>query len=255
MKKIVYVSDTKKEAISSRSLEKTIPFKKLGLEEIALIQNSPSDILQKVLANHDIRSNVIETQKLSPSKILKIANEQTASLIIIDLDTLNGSRNSIIKKLIKKSTIPILFIVDNEQTEKTDDNGWFSSVIFSTNWSSESQKALNFLFKLKNILGIVEIINVINHKLTIKDLRELKERIAKTRKVCLDEKIDTEAHIYAGNTSSEILLAAKDYKSTIIIMGGSQKKKNLINILKKKFRGSASYKVTEEATLPVLVIP
>ena len=82
-------------------------------------------------------------------------------------------------------------------------------------------------------------------------MRELKERIAKTRKVCLNEKIDAEAHIYAGKTVDEILLAARDYKSTIIVVGSSSQDRSI----KKFFKKSSSYKVPEKTNLPVLVIP
>ncbi len=39
----------------------------------------------------------------------------------------------------------------------------------------------------------------------------------------LEEKIDAESHIYAGKTSEEILLAAKEYDASLIIMGVSSK--------------------------------
>ncbi|MBT8357056.1 MAG: universal stress protein, partial [Deltaproteobacteria bacterium] len=69
--------------------------------------------------------------------------------------------------------------------------------------------------------------------------------------ICLDNKIDAESHIYAGKTSEEILTAARDYKTAMIVVGCKSGKKGLSRIFKKSF----SWKVVCETGLPVLVVP
>ena len=81
-------------------------------------------------------------------------------------------------------------------------------------------------------------------------MRELKEKLVQTRKKFLNEKIDAESHIYAGKTLEEILTAAKDYKATMVVIGGESEKKGIERLFKK----GSSYKITNEATLPVLVV-
>ncbi|NNL41666.1 MAG: universal stress protein, partial [Desulfobacterales bacterium] len=103
----------------------------------------------------------------------------------------------------------------------------------------------------KKILGELEIVHVIKGKLTIKEMRELKDRLMKTRKICLDNKIDAESHIYAGKTAEEILTASRDYKTAMVVVGGRSGKKGLSKIFKK----SSSWKVVCETGLPVLVVP
>jgi len=114
----------------------------------------------------------------------------------------------------------------------------------------ESEKALNYLLGLKMILGELEVVNVIDRKLTIRDMRELKERLAQSRKKFLDEKIDAEPHIYAGKTLEEILTAAKDYKATMLAIGRDSEKRSLKGLFKK----TSFNKVPDESPLPVLVV-
>ena len=55
--------------------------------------------------------------------------------------------------------------------------------------------------------------------------------------------------VYAGKTPKEILLAAKDYNATVIVMGTGSKR-----TIKEIFLRSL-YKVAEESSIPVLIIP
>ena len=88
-------------------------------------------------------------------------------------------------------------------------------------------------------------------KLTVKDIRELKQRLAQTRKMCLTKKIDAESHIYAGRTVEEIITASEDYRATLIVLGSVPKKP----FYKEIFRRNSSCRVAEEAAVPVLVVP
>ena len=92
---------------------------------------------------------------------------------------------------------------------------------------------------------MLEVVNVINRKLSVRDMRKLKEKMVEARKVFLDQGMDAEAHIYAGKRAEEIILAASDYKATSIIMGTSGK-----SFMGAFFSRSCSYRVGEESPLP-----
>ena len=62
--------------------------------------------------------------------------------------------------------------------------------------------------------------------------------------------IDAESHIYAGKRQEEILLAAKDYGASCIVMGSSYKP-----ALKRIFKGSCLYDVAEGSGVPIIVVP
>lgn len=250
VKKLLYATDLEEEALSFNKVKRILSMAESDTEEILFLQTAPSESWLKELSGFNIKSNVLIEEKLSSSRILSTAVEKNVSLIIINLDMniKSPSRSSIFKKLIKKTSLPILFFNRVNEAAEPDNKKLFNNVIFPTDWSSASQKALDYLLDYKKNLRELEIINVINRKLTIKDMRELREKLAQTRKICLDEQVDAESHIYAGKTSEEILIAARDYKATIIVMG----RKSLNPAIKKK---SSIYKVVEESTVPVLVVP
>ena len=252
-RKLLYATDLKEKSLSFNLLKGILPVRELDFDKIAFLQTTPFDLWIKGLSDLNIKSKIILDDQLLPQRILKAAENEEASLIVVNLERKEGrtSRNSVVGQLIKESSLPILFINNTDQEIKPHGKGIFACVVFATNWSHTSEKALDFLLDFKKILGELEIVNAIKGKLTIKEMRELKDRLAEIRKICLDNKIDAESHIYAGKTSEEIMTAAKDYKATMIVIGGKSEKKGLNKLFKK----SSSWKVACEADLPVLVVP
>ena len=252
-RKLLYATDLKEKSLSFNLLKGILAVRELGFDEIAFLQTTPFDLWINGLSDLNIKSKIILDDQLLPHGILKTAENEEASLIVVNLERKEGktSRNSVIRQLIEKASRPILFINNTNQEIKPGGKGIFACVVFATDWSRTSENALAFLLHFKKILGELEIINAIKGKLTIKEMRDLKGRLAETRKICLDNKIDAESHIYAGKTSEEIMAAAKDYKATMIVIGGESEKKSLSRMFKK----SSSWKVACEADLPVLVVP
>jgi len=252
-RKLLYATDLKEKSLSFNLLKGILALRELGFDEIAFLQTTPFDLWINGLSDLNIKSKIILDDQLLPHGILKTAENEEASLIVVNLERkeVKTSRSSIIRQLIKDSSVPLIFI--NHATHKTgpDQKSLFAHIVFATDWSYKSEKALAFVLDFKKIVGEMEIVNVIKGKLTIKEMRELKNRLAETRKICLDNEIDAESHIYAGNTSAEIQTAAKDYKGTMIVIGGESEKKSLRRLFKK----SSSGKVSCEADLPVLVAP
>ncbi len=252
-RKLLYATDLKENSLSFNLLKGILPVRELDFDEIAFLQTTPFDLWIKGLSDLNIKSKIILDDQLLPHVILKAAENEEASLIVIKLEKKEGktSRNSVIRQLIKESSLPILIINNTNKEIKPNGKGIFAYVVFATDWSHTSEKALAFLLDFKKILGELEIVNVIKGKLTIKEMRELKDRLAETRKICLDNKIDAESHIYAGKTSEEIMTAARDYKAAMVVVGRESEKKGLNRFFKK----SSSWKVACEADLPVLVVP
>ena len=252
-KKLLYATDLKDQSLSFSILKETLPVRELDFDEIAFLQAFPFDSGMKELSDLNIKSKIILDDQLLPHGILKTAKNEGASLIVVNLERKEGKtpRSSIIRQLIKESSLPLIFINSANHETEPNEKGLFAHIVFATDWSYKSEKALAFLLDFKKIFGEMEIVNVIKGKLTIKEMRELKDRLAETRKICLDNEIDAESHIYAGNTSEEIQTAAKDYKGTMIVIGGKSEKKGLSKLIKK----SSSWKVACEADIPVLVVP
>lgn len=249
MKRVLFVTNLNEQSITFNILNESIPLHELQVEKIFFLQETPFENLSNELSNYDIKSEIIINKTIKWSHILNTARANAIELIIIH--NVKKLASSLILKLINKSHTPILFVKQKNKESSSNKKNIFSHTVFATDWSSASEKALNFILTFKKIIKEMEIVNVINKKLTIRDIRELKEKISKTRKICLNEKIDAEAHIYAGKTADEILLAARDYKSTIIVIGKNAQKKYLKNYFKKNL----SKIVIENSNLPVLIIP
>jgi len=251
VKKILYAVNLEPNEYDINTLKSILPLQKMGMDEIVFLQTVPYNEWNKNLSGQGIETEFILKNKFNASIILDTAENQNASLIVLDLKNRknNSERRSTIKKLIKKSGIP--FLVLNNKINSQDGKGIFSRTIFATDWSNSSERAFKYFLKYKNILGETEIVNVVNEMLTLKDIQMLKYRLFTSRKACLDLDIDAESHVYAGGTASEIVTASKDYDATSIFIG----RKSETSIFKILFKKSTSLRIAEKAEIPVLIIP
>lgn len=231
--------------------EGLLGIKKIGLEEIILLSGSLPEELKEKLSGHGIKIREVEGSGKLVSRIFDSAKRENASLVVANLkrEKKRLVRGSTVRNLIKNTTLPLLLINENKEIDYSK-KGIFDSVIFATDWSAAAKRALNYIIGLKEVIGVLDIVNVLNKKLTVRDIRQLKEKLEEVRKICLKEKIDAESHIYAGKTSKEILLAAKDYNGTVIVMGSGPK-----STIKEILLRYPSYQVAEESSVPVLIIP
>ena len=245
IEKLLYATNFEKPSFVT--LEGLLELCKLGLKEVVLLNTTNFSEWEKLFSQHNINAKVLSEKEFSGSRILSIAERENASFIIAHLEKgqkrLLGSPT--IKYLIKKSTIPVM-IFPKVPTNKR----WFEHIILATDWSPSSENALSYILNFKEIIKELDIVHIIDEKLTIRDLREIKDKLAKIRKVCLQQGLDAEFHLYAGKIDEEIIRAAKDYQGSAIVIGAPSK-----SGLREVFWGSPCYKVTEEAHIPVLVIP
>ncbi|NVL91660.1 MAG: universal stress protein [Desulfobacterales bacterium] len=250
IKKVLFATNLKEPTYNL--FEGLLRIKRIGLEEIILLSHSPSDDLRERLSKHGINLRRVEGLGSLVSRILDSAQREDVSLIVANLKREKGGffRGSIAKSLIRNTHLPLLIAYEDGKETSRPKKGIFDTVVLATDWSAPAQRALNYIMVLKDIIGVLDMVYVLNEKLTVRDIRELKVRLDHIRKICLGEKIDAESHIYAGKTPEEILLAAKDYKATAIVMGTGSK-----GTIKEIFSGSASYRVAEKTSLPVLIIP
>ncbi|MFC1669496.1 universal stress protein [Spirochaetota bacterium] len=253
IKRILYSSNLKQGELDINVLNSILPILNMGVEKIVFSSGNPDGQCMDELKNKNIKTVLENIGKISAQKILNSAEKNKASLIIVNLDMQNRKSRSfgIIRKLIRNTDVPVLFIKSNDCIDGLSDKGIFSSIIFATNWTDVSERAFGYLLRLKDIIGILDIVNVVVEKLTRGELSRLKERLAIVRKKCLDEKIDAETHVYAGDTAEEIITAVKDYKGTMLFIGGRTRK----SLFKRILKFSSSYKVVEEANVPVFIVP
>lgn len=153
-------------------------------------------------------------------------------------------------RLVKGLTVPVLIARRVREMARPPAAGVFDHLVFATDWSPASERAASFIQGLNGLAKEMDIVNVIQKKLTVGEMRGLKKKLQDTRRIFSSQGIDAEFHIYAGRTAEEIMLAARDYHATLIVMGNSRKA-----AVRKIFPGRTVYKVAEETTVPALFIP
>jgi len=250
IKKLIYVTDMNSPRFEE--MEQLMVFRKLGLEEVIFLNPRGIGDWDERVQDHGVKARTLAGEGLALSRILDAVRREEPSMIAASLNRRRRKvlRGSPVRNLLRSSPVPVLLLNQEKHPSGPLEKGVFQHVIYATDWSPVSETVLKYLLNLKEIIEMLEIVNVIHKKLSVRELRSLKQRITETRKIFLDEGIDAEAHIYAGKPHEEILLAASDYDATAIVMGTSRKSR-----MQGMIRRSCSYRVAEKAEIPVLVVP
>jgi nucleotide-binding universal stress UspA family protein len=250
IKKLLYVTDFGKP--SSEFIEVLTEMGKIGLKEIVLFPESPSKELMDRFSDRGINLRGADGSGERISRIFEVADKEQVSLIIAHRHKGKEGflRGSAARHLMRTTPVPLLFIREDNGGSVPSTRGLFNNVILATDWSDEAGRAWLYIIGIKKIIGVVDIVYVLHEKPTIGEIRRLRERVEEIRKICLEETMDAESHIYAGKTADEIVLASKDYDATMIAMGYKQR-----GGLKEIFSGNSCYKVLEKSSVPVLIIP
>ncbi len=187
------------------------------------------------------------------ASVLNTIHGESISLIILHLDKKEERRmvgGSSFRKIMKSTDLPVMVVDKDEKGLNFSTKGMFERVLLPADWSPEYEKALQHVLDLKELISELELVNVIFEKLSLRDVQQLMEEMINTRKMCLKLGISAEYHMYAGETTEEILRAAHEYESTVIVMGTTRRRK-----FKDIFLGRPSYRVIEKAPIPVLLVP
>jgi len=251
IRKLLYVSGAEEpDTVHIKSL---MILRQIGLEEILFVHPNGSETWEIIGCDYGISSEELIYEEPALPRILDVIHEKKASLVAVGQTgkakrVVNGC---ITRNLLKKSPIPVIVFGKTGHDAGRDREHLFHHVIFATDWSRASKVALEyFLLSFKEIIGMLEIVNVINMRLSVRDIRNLRRKLEGTRKVFLDLGIDAESHIYAGDPSEEIILSAEDYNATSIVMGTSYK-----HSIRSMLSKSCAQMVAREAETPALIIP
>ena len=248
--KILYATDASQPR--SAQLQRLMGLRSLGIEEVIFLQTSKMEGWESSLAGFGMNHRVVVADGPLVSSILSTVREEAVSMIAASLNRDERSllRKPVIRDLLRSSPVPVVILPEDAQASGSAQNNVFAHVIFATDWSSASQKALGYLLGFNEIIHELEIVHVIDKNLSIRDMQQLKYQLAQSRKAFLDEGIDAEAHVYAGKPPEEIMLAARDYDGTCIVMGTTGK-----SAVQDLLSRSCSYGIAEASVVPALIIP
>jgi len=235
------------------TLEKISELRGAGVGEAVFYGVEPPDPWRETLGQASMTTRVMPSEGNDAVHILGAAKEAEASMVVIleeeSLRERDAFPGPVLKDLVQDSPVPILVILENsgDKTAK----GLFSHVIYGTNWTEPAERALDLLLRLRDFIVEMEVIHVINEKLTVRDMRQIKEKLTGTRRRCLDQGIDAEAHYYAGDTAEEIVVSSRDYRGSVIVVGGITEKPLVIRLLQEE----PVFGVLKRSPVPVLIVP
>ena len=202
----------------------------------------------------------IEVASLIP-EILRVVKKESPDLIVIGrshkgtLEHLYAGSDVI--ELIRRAEVPILvfkhMMEDNIVPEKL-----FKRPLFATNWSDTGKKTIEYIKGFKNVIGEIHIMHVVKESaLKSKDAHEV-QKVRKAERKRLDDLCDeledaginARPHVYVGEPQKEIEKAAKEYQTSMIILGCSEKAAIL-----ERWVGSISKNIADKSVFPCLLIP
>jgi len=251
--RLLCASDGEKCPFLPSTLERIAELRGGGAREVLFYGLEPPGEWKETLERLSMTVRVLPSEGGEAIHILRVAEREEASIIVILGDGNNRERDDlpggVLKDLVHDSAVPLLVIHENDREKAA--AGLFAHVIYGTNWTAPSEEALEFLLAFRDFIVEMEVVHVINEKLTVRNMRELKAKLTETRKRCLDHGIDAEAHYYAGDTAEEIVTSSRDYRGSVITIGGITRKP----LLGRLFQEEPVFGVLKRSHLPVLIVP
>lgn len=198
-------------------------------------------------------------------KILEVSCEEEVDLIITgrqrhvaaDAIYLGGTSMGVIRR----SAIPVLVCKHPPEAGGVCAPAGadaYERVLLATDFSSTAREAQAFLRRLRGVAKRADVVHVIAEKHLRRETEdELRAEEAECRRelgtICADlaaAGMEAEGHLLAGPIAHEVLQAAADRRSTLVVMGtrGRHGVKELVV-------GSASHRVAESSPLPVILVP
>ncbi len=162
-----------------------------------------------------------------------------------------------ITELLRRTSTPVLvykYILDAGDKIRAP----FENPVLATDWSPASQRAVEYLSGLKNVIKKIRIIHVAGDKLlnglSAMDVQKFRKENRKKLDILCEtfeaQGINAEPHFYIGDTSDEIEKAAQEFRASMIVMGATGK-----GTLRERWLGSVPMELAEKSAFPTLLVP
>ena len=194
-------------------------------------------------------------------QVISAAEKEQVDLIVIGRQRqskieklLTGSD---VAKIIRRTSMPVLIYKylapDGQQVEKP-----FARPLLATNWSPASQRAIEYLKPLKQVIEEVNVIHVADEKSLKGDSAMGIQKTRKESRQKLDticdaleaDGIKARAHVYVGDTVDEIEKAARECQATMIVAGTPSASR-----WRERLTGSIPQALADKSVFPTLLIP
>ena len=202
-----------------------------------------------VVVGQNIPKVVSTAQEEKVDFIVTGAHKRTTiEKLYVDSKTLELLRRTQIPVLVHKYMLP-----SGKVNEKP-----FEAPLFVTDWSSASERALEYIILLKNAIKRVGVAHVMSKdsmkgksKTELqKDRKENMKRLEDVSITLEDEGIDVDTHVCIGEVVPQIQTLAREYGSTMIVAGTTRK-----GAWRARWLGSVSQELAKSSELPTLLVP
>jgi nucleotide-binding universal stress UspA family protein len=194
-------------------------------------------------------------------EVIKAAKKEEADLIVIGrsqkgvLEQLYSGSD--VMELLRRAQTPVLVfkhLADNIKVlEKP-----FEKPLLAMDWSPASLRAAEYLKALDGVIRKTDVVYVAGEKeldgssaMEIQRMRkEKRERLDAVCRALEAHGIEAEPHIYIGEPDQELVKAARECQSSLIVLGSSTKAS-----WTERWLGSLPHSMAEKSPYPALIIP
>jgi nucleotide-binding universal stress UspA family protein len=259
--------------VSADQLECALQLKRYGLEELVLLyvlslegEIPPEDelalnnLLKKATSAGVKARTVVEKGKVS-NKILEVAKRERSSLIVMASSGKTKATElmvgSVSLEVVRKSKVPVLvgkFFSASRRKSASEYGSLLDSVLVSVDLTSATKNVLEVFKKIDGIgCEKAVLFHVVpSKKYSVEDnarFQAVKKDLAEWKKLH-QGKCDLDTHLHYGSPAYNIIEAAREFDSTLIIMGNVGK-----GLLHSMTLGSVSDEVLRQSTVHVLIVP
>ncbi|HUU42007.1 MAG TPA: universal stress protein [Desulfatiglandales bacterium] len=194
------------------------------------------------------------------NKIMEAVEEEGVDLVVISRHKRTKMEKFYVDsktiEFIRKTTSPTL-VYKYRRDSGVINQKLFARPLLAMDWSSQANRALDFLVGLKDIMEKVQVVEVVTEKDIeglgkrglLKIEREHRRKLDELCSALKAEGVDADAHLYIGDVS-QLQNAAREYDSTLIVAGTSGK-----SAWQSRWLGSVSQELAELSELPTLLVP
>lgn len=248
--KLLYVANSAEP--SAEAIRRLAGLHRIGLAEVIICVPDDGDQWEQEAGAFGLKATSLTVAGPLVSGLMGAVRQEGASVIATPIEARQKGRvaKGYARELLKLSHVPVIFMPAVDEPSATEEGGMFHRVVLAADSSESCREAMRYLLTFKGVIKELEIIHVVGKRLSIKEMRELRQMLSAWRSAFLDHLIDAEFHIYAGKIHEEILLAVRDYGGTCIVMG-SPKKSSIKSMLKP----SCAYRVAQASPVPTMIVP
>ena len=202
----------------------------------------------------------ISVGRVVPESI-KAAEKEQADLIVIGrshkgvLEYLYSGSDVI--EIVRRARVPVMILKHSEnETHHFDEP--FTRPLLAMDWSSASLRAVGYLKNLHAVLEKIDLVHVVPEKdlkgTSSMDIQKTRKEIRKRLdEICDDfasSGISARSHVFIGEAETELERAARECRSSLIVLGSSTRSAWL-----ERWIGSTPRRIAEKSPYPTLLIP